>query len=297
MDISKLPKVIVNKKRNIKLRTLQTSKKDWDIFNESVVVYKGDGKTLLGVLLKGIINDPKLIQGGRLLNGFAKPTMLRTNMGMKTMHYKYSKDGIRLSQPVLSGIVGYADPSMFHPCRQTALYRNNEKLFDTKIIKLIQFISKTFKKVAPKEYRSQWKFAKSLNPNMVLKNTVYTTLTVNKNLRTRVHQDKGDYDSGLGNLAVFRESDKATFKGGEFLLPEYKIGFNMQEGDLLFVDVHEKHCNNPLKGKGRISLVCYARTAIKNKCAGITKEELKNPVRRKRKKEQGRTIPPNSLVG
>lgn len=292
-----LPKITVKKKRTVPLRTLQSSKKHWKIFDKSVMVFKGDSKTPLGILLKGVIKDPKMIEAGRTLNKFVLPTRLRTNVAPRTLRYNYRKDGIKHTKVVLSGIVGYSDPSLFHPCRQTYLYKRQTELFDKKVLKLIQFISKLFKRVAPEQFNNQKKFVKSLNQNMVLDKTVYTTLTVNKNLRTMVHQDRGDYDSGLGNLAVFRDSDKATFKGGEFLLPEYEIGFNMQEGDLLFVDVHEKHCNNPLKGNGRISLVCYARTGIKEKCAGITKEQLRNPVRKKKKGEQGRVTHANTLVG
>jgi len=51
------------------------------------------------------------------------------------------------------------------------------------------------------------------------------------------------------------------------------LGFNGQEGDLLFMDVYELHCNNAMQAKGRLSLICYARENM-NKCDGVSKEDL-----------------------
>ena len=264
---------IATKDRKIKVGQLCKSNDKFQIINESMIIKKENGEPL-AIFLKGVIKDPKLIEAGRKLNKFAVPTNLRKDVAGVGQIRMIRGVPFKEGKMVLSGILGYADKSNFNPCRQTALYKKHEKYFDDNILKLIKYISNQFKKHAPEQYKRQQTFIDSINPNMVLKDTVFTTLTINKNLRTRSHIDKGDFENGLGNLAVFNVGDSSNWSGGELLLPEYSLGFKIEEGDLLFFDVHEKHCNNPLKGKGRLSLVCYARKNIKF-CKGLSKEQLK----------------------
>ena len=218
----------------------------WTIYKDSTTV-QHNGKTL-AVFIKNAITDPELIKAGRNLKTYAQPTTLRGKAAGK-------------GNSVKSSIVGYMDKSHFHPCRQTAMYRKHADLFDNETVKLVKHISNLFKTHCPDEYNRQKAFVDSLNQNMVIQDTCYTTLTVNQDFRTRSHLDSGDFKDSLGNLFVFNYDD---FTGGEFLLPEHKIAFHIKEGDALFVDVHQVHCNNPIINKGRISLVLYAREGIKN---------------------------------
>ena len=272
--------VIVNKNpKSVGISKLCKSNKNYKIVNETCKIYD-ENNTLIGYFLKGIITDTKLIEAGRNLKTYAQITTRRTQSAgtEKTMHTKNGAT-FKVANPVYSSIVGYMENTSFHGCRQTALYKKHENLFDNETIKLIQFISNKFKEYCPNEYKKQISFVKKVNKNMVLKGTCYTTLTINKDFRTRTHTDKGDYNGGLGNLAVFNYEENGklqTYKGGEFLLPDYNIGIKMEEGDLLFVDVHKTHCNNPIKGKGRMSLVCYARENLENRCKNTTKKELYN---------------------
>lgn len=296
--------IYVSKKRNIELTKLISSKPDWEIFNERIKIIDKDTNKTLAIFLKGEIkNNQFLIDAGRDLERYAMPSTLRVeSAGIKKIGMINGKK-FRLANTVLSSVVGFSGPSNFHPCRKTMLYRDNAKHFDLITITLLQTLSKLFKKYAPEQYSKQKAFVQSINQHMLLPDTVYTTATVNKDFRTMSHRDKGDFDSGLGNLMVFDytkgycrkhvmddgtpkhrfnecqdfiNSKEKPFTGGEFLLPEYKVGFNMQEGDVLFADVHSIHCNNPIKGKGRVSLVCYARTDIKDHCSGVNKKTLEN---------------------
>lgn len=79
--------------------------------------------------------------------------------------------------------------------------------------------------------------------------------------------------SGLGNLSVFTERGK-KWSGCEFMLPEYEVAFGLEEGDLLFADVHQIHCNAKLIGSGRISLVLFAREKMVLESHEITKQVL-----------------------
>jgi hypothetical protein len=77
-----------------------------------------------------------------------------------------------------------------------------------------------------------------------------------------VIKDKGDDDQGYGNLCVI---ERGKYTGGETCLPQYGIGVDVREGDILLMDVHEWHANLPIqleKGAERMSVVCYLRKKL-----------------------------------
>ncbi len=237
------------------------------IYDRSLRVTRDDGR-LLGVLLKGALNED-LIKAGQGLKIYT--TTKTTNRAMAAGK---AEDGKTFA--VHSTMVGFSDnptPQLhgLDSCRQTALYRDNEQYFDDETMPLVRVINDLYRKHCPEEYERQLGFVRALNQEMVLSETVFTTITVNKDFRTLSHKDAGDYSGGLGNLAVF---EYQSFSGGEFLLPEWDIGFNVRPGDLLFVDVHEIHCNNFISGDGRLSLVCYAREGI-TKCHSLSREDIR----------------------
>ena len=94
-----------------------------------------------------------------------------------------------------------------------------------------------------------------------ISNTPFTTMTVNNNYPTGVHTDKGDLEEGFSCLMSLR---KGEYTGGSLIFPEYRVGVNMGEGDLILMDAHQWHGNtNIVKHSDdaeRISLVLYYRT-------------------------------------
>jgi hypothetical protein len=65
---------------------------------------------------------------------------------------------------------------------------------------------------------------------------------------------------GLGNLVVFGDS----FSGGYLGFPQFKVLIKIEPGDFLLMDVHQWHCNTPIKGPGfRLSFVMYIRGSMK----------------------------------
>ena len=270
----KFKKLVAKKLRTVKPQSICRSKPDWTYIDSDYKIYDEKG-VLKGIFLKNVIPEKIVKIGREELPKYTGKTSLR----MASAGYSHTnvlKNGtkIKMANIVESSVVGYYEKSNFFPCRQTALYKKNEKDFNKNLIKLIQFISNTFKKYCKKYYDIQHKYINSINKHMRLKDTVYSTLTVNKDFRTRAHFDKGDYAGGLSNLAVF---NTGNFTGAELLCPEFKLAFNVQEGDLIFFDSHYfLHCNNPIKGKGRISLVCYIREKIKKRCKGVTKKAILN---------------------
>lgn len=178
---------------------------------------------------------------------------------------------------VNSGIAGYYDKSVRFPvCRTTAWTQSHMNKFRG-AMPIVERATQLFEQLAPVQYAAQKKFYDQIPKDFRIPNTVYTTITVNKNFRTALHKDAGDYDSGLGNLIVLQKGD---FNGYYFCIPRYKIGFNVKHGDFLLANVHEWHGNSELlcsdKDYTRLSLVLYARKNM-DKC-GTKEEELRQGV-------------------
>ena len=129
------------------------------------------------------------------------------------------------------------------------------------IIPFLTEIDVLYKKYLPEQYSRQYKKAKSTP--FKIGNTSFTTVTTNINFQTTIHKDSGDDDEGFGNLCVI---EKGEYTGGETCFPQYGIGIDVREGDILFMNVHEWHGNLPLQLKTpeviRMSVVCYLRKKI-----------------------------------
>lgn len=210
-------------------------------------------------------------------------------------YHEEKKDGTaskaRMSKTIESGIVGSLEAGGLTPyCRMTSFTAD---YFDTyqKGIPFVKKISDLYLELAPDKYKIQKEYAKATNPNYIIKDTAFSTVTVNKNFRTAVHKDVGDLQKGLGNLIAYR---KGQWTGGYFCLPQYRIAFDLQNTDALFVDVHQWHANTPFYNDAqaeeegiemtdwgtdnlRISFVLYYREEL-IKCPSPTNElkRLKN---------------------
>ena len=205
-----------------------------------------------------------------------------TNRGSAAGGFKkrgFNKDGtpsnVMEAPTVLSGNVGYMNPGgMNRFCRLTAFGREHFDTYFEGGMPFVEYIDKKYKELCPEHHKRQLKTANETNANYVLKDTAFSTITVNKNFRTAVHKDAGDHPEGFGNLFVYREGD---WEKGYFVLPEWRIGVDMQNQDMLFVDVHRWHGNEEFvgiedEGNLRVSFVLYYRTGLR-KCLG-PKEEL-----------------------
>lgn len=194
-------------------------------------------------------------------------------------------DGMRSktveAPPVNSGIVGYFDRSARTPyCRLTAFTAKKFKQFK-EAYPIIKFVDIMYSKLMPTEYKRQRKIADQTSQDFVIKGTAFTTVTVNKNWQTAVHQDAGDFKEGFGNLVALRQG---TYTGGNFVVVRWGVGFDLQNGDLLLVDVHQWHGNTPILKASpkavRLSLVMYYRENMKH--CGSIEQELKRASTRQR---------------
>lgn len=189
------------------------------------------------------------------------------------------KDGtvskISIGNKVESGNVGFMDTNaMIHYCRRTGFARRYFDKFKEGI-PFVEHVDRLYEELCPEHYARQKAIAKATDKNYVIGDTSFTTVTVNRNFRTAVHQDSGDLPDGFGNLIVYREKH---FDGGYFCLPEYRAAIDMQNTDILFVDVHKWHGNTPFYNCDedylRISFVLYYREYM-IKCKNPTEELLR----------------------
>lgn len=160
---------------------------------------------------------------------------------------RYMQDGkvskMKVNNNVFSSVLGYFEetPFMKLPCRLTSYTQRYFENFK-KGTPFIQFLNKCFKALTPKEYNKQLNRAKK-QPKFRIDDTAFSSVTINRNFRTALHMDAGDYKEGFGNLSAI---ERGQYSGGYTIFPRYKIGFNVRTGDYLAMNVHEFHCNTEM---------------------------------------------------
>jgi len=176
---------------------------------------------------------------------------------------------------IKSGIIGYYDSiSNFRSvskeenegvrCRTTAFTKKHMDKFKN-CLPIFKRIDRIYKKLVPTQYGIQKKAINKINKKFVIDDTIFTTVTVNKNFRTALHRDSGDLKEGFGNLVVVSDTD--DYEGGYTMFPQYGVGVDCRSGDFLAMNVHEWHCNSEKKGLGnRYSFVFYLREKMLKTC-------------------------------
>lgn len=194
--------------------------------------------------------------------------------------------------PVLSGIGGYYGRYPRIPyCRTTSYTAVDVSRWE----KCMNYINKTdqfFKELLPNRHAIQKRVCDTIDPELRIGDTAFTTVTINNNFRTACHRDAGDLKEGFGNLSC---TGKGEWDGGYTILPEYRVGAKLNPGDVLIMDVHQIHGNTPIREKGsgreavftgnkhnkdkmvdfeRISLVCYLRENM-TQCGSRAYEDMR----------------------
>lgn len=166
------------------------------------------------------------------------------------------------ANPVISGIAGYFDRYPRIPYGRATSY--TEKNFDkfSLCFPYLKKLNEQFKTLLPVRYKRQREAADTLDNRFLISSTVFTTLTVNHNWRTACHRDAGDLHEGFSNICGVTGPEGKGWKGGQFILPEYRIALNIQPGDMLLVNNHAGiHGNDELIGddNDRMTIVAYFR--------------------------------------
>lgn len=237
-----------------------------------VRLLKPDGKPLL-VYLPGAI-DPELKEQAMPCLHKLKGSYT-SNRGLASGSERVQGAGERsYARGVDSAIVGAFEasgPKQY--CRLTAFARDEMDKWQ-EVFPLLHRLAELMREHVPERYAAQAKEAARTAPDWVIPGTPFTTVTVNNTYPTGVHTDKGDLDEGFSNVICFRSGE---FKGGWLCFPEYRVGVDLQDRDLILFDAHEWHGNTqfdpkPLRkvhgqldgdpGFERISIVSYFRTKM-----------------------------------
>ena len=82
-----------------------------------------------------------------------------------------------------------------------------------------------------------------MKPHLKIPDTCFSTITINRNFRTALHRDAGDYKDGFGNLTVI---ERGKYHGGYTIFPQFGVAVDARSGDFLPMDVHQWHSNTPI---------------------------------------------------
>jgi hypothetical protein len=266
------------------------------LITQDTDVYDEETGKCIAKFRKNVIPGSVQVAAYNSLLPAAKPTNNRGNATKKEEGGNASKNRINkngtMSKTTIadggavnSGIVGYFDRNVRFPnCRLTAF---NKKHFDKfkKAYPLIKLVDNFYKTLMPKEYKAQRSEADKTSQDFVIKDTAFTTVTVNKNWQTAVHKDAGDFKGGFGNLVAIRDGD---YSGCHFVVVRWGVGFDLRNGDLLLVDVHQWHGNTPMikeqNNATRLSLVMYYRENM------IHCDTMEKELQRVKNRKRGDTI-------
>jgi hypothetical protein len=243
------------------------------VLTRDAKVRKPDGK-LLCIYLRQALPAALTDEVYPTLSAIRTPT---TNRGLASGMARVGRHegGRTHTKPVMSSIIGAMDPMGPQTyCRLTA-YTAKEVGGWEKLRPYFRAIAELFAEHVPDRYAAQMTFVNGTQPEWVIPGTPFTTITVNNTWATGVHTDKGDLDEGFSCLAVLRRGE---YDGGTLCFPQYRLGVNLGDRDLILMDAHEWHGNIPLVKRSddaeRISTVCYYRTRMKD-CGSLSEEESK----------------------
>lgn len=127
------------------------------------------------------------------------------------------------------------------PCRLTHFTRTNYEKYQ-KGLPFIQRIDSLFKNLIPDAYERQRSRADE-KPHLKIPETCFSTVTINRNFRTALHRDAGDFKGGFGNLTVI---ERGKYHGGYTVFPQFGVAINLRKNDFVAMDVHQWHANTEL---------------------------------------------------
>ena len=159
----------------------------------------------------------------------------------KTGEMKESK--MKVNNEVASNPIGFYGKTkglgVDLPCRLSHYTKTNLDKYHN-AIPYFREISNNYSELMPEQFNAQME--RAATNDFHIHGTPFSTITINRNFRTAVHKDRGDF-GGWACLSVLEEN---KYSGGYFVLPKFKIAVDMRHGDLLVCDVHQYHGNTEL---------------------------------------------------
>ena len=184
------------------------------------------------------------------------------------LRYRARKEDGTLSntnhaKAVHSGIIGHMDRSPRFPyCRTTAYTEKNPEKY-RRALPLIKEVDAVFEATATERYAAQKEAANDTPGEYTIEDTAFTTVTLNKNFRTALHKDAGDFKEGYGVMTFIT---LGAYGGYELGFPAYGVAIDPRTTDVVLANVHEWHANCAPRPTGkyeRLSCVFYYRAKMR----------------------------------
>jgi len=262
----KSKKQYVEKKRDVEHGSTPRMTDGLKIFYSNVSIYDGQTGELLAIFLKNIL--PKyIIDIGRKLIAFEGKSDVRgAYAGKKIVKIiqsgKHKGERDMKGRSANSSLVGYLMPYLVkNPKPQlSSTSKKDLELYEGDLKTLYKYIDKIVRLIDPNGYKENLDNMSNV-PDNVRISKIITNVQINVNQVAHYHIDSGNKNQ-YGTILTFYPSGTA-FKGGEFVLGDYNIGFDLKEGDLLYINQHSPHGTLPFKGD-RLSAVGFQSTKLLN---------------------------------
>ena len=252
--------------RNFKGRILSTAEFDV-VLSGPARVYTPQGRHLI-TYLPGVLAEEAHEYHDRL-QAIRRPNRARSLPAGGGRHVLGTR--FTASKDVYSTTIGFLEDGVLDDaaaeskCRLATWSGQNLEKFRA-MFPLFQAVGQLCEQYTPQQYRRQMDMVNRTQPDFVIPETPYTTVTVNHDYPTGVHKDRGDLDSGISCLMYLR---RGAWSGGHLVFPAYRLAVEPGDGDLLLMDAHQWHGNtgllnfNPDPGPdARVALVLYYRTRM-----------------------------------
>jgi len=192
--------------------------------------------------------------GSMMIGDRADASFSHTKRVPKSIIQKMREEGKGLSD-----FLGWEHKSPRFPfCRETAWSLRNPEVLEA-ARPFVREVDRIYREELPDYWKRQREFMERVSPDFKFEDSVFSTVTVNRNVRTTYHEDVNDFRGGMGNLVVL-DSDGS----GALVMPRYRLAFLPRPTDVLLMDVHTMHGNAIFTGE-RLTAVLYARERI-DKC-------------------------------
>ncbi len=222
------------------------------VFTETTHVLKPNGETLF-ILVRDVLPPDvcavayeNLLGLGGSLESTRRSTAISEESGGKQAR---------------EGVIGFTGAP---ECRPAAFCRTEPQRF-ARTLPFIRYLDRVYREFAPAEYEYQLSVGLSYS-DYLIPQTCCSTITVNSTVRTRLHADENNLKGGLGIYAALIGGD---FRGGELVIPEFRVAVNFRSQDVLLCDSHVLHGNTRMVSDRpfqRLAIISYFSELVK-RCA------------------------------
>jgi hypothetical protein len=251
---------------NKKLGTKPTKKGIVITIDENTKIYDDEG-LLIAIFLKNVLPKEMINIGRQMVQykgtsdargyyaGTRKKTLVKSGKHIGMTDIKGKKSNSVVLGHLMPYLVKNPKPQL------SSATKKNLDFFNDKVIKLYLYYDKIIEKIFKDQYKIQKENIKNMPKSAKISNNT-TNIQLNYNQVAHFHEDKGNANA-YGSLTVFYPDGK-PFKGGEFLLGNYGIAFNLKEGDFLYVNPSIIHGTLPSTGGSRLSCVGFQSVRLIN---------------------------------